>query len=209
MPFTCRRPKASKEPWERDTSEAAEPAALAANLPKRRRSELNPADRTWAKADGRQPGAGQMVAAIAHKERVCRLGQSRDAPHCSRRSRSHRGRCGELPARKGSGRRWAKAGLPRGERLFPGQNGKEIFSESECRLDWASMKAGGLRTRPAMLLGLFCWDAKADTSVEGHGLNLNVETPSVRVLPCAPDAGPDEVAVLPVTHMIGDVARCF
>jgi len=26
MPFTCRRPEAFKEPWERDTSEAAEPA---------------------------------------------------------------------------------------------------------------------------------------------------------------------------------------
>src|SRR3546814_20633579 len=65
-------PEASKEPWERDTSEAAEPAAPAASLLQRRRSDLNPDDRTWAKADGRQPGSGQMVATAAHERRVCR-----------------------------------------------------------------------------------------------------------------------------------------
>ena len=40
-----------------------------------------------------------------------------------------RGRCGIPPARKGSGRRWAKVGLPRGERLFP----RKKLDESRSR----------------------------------------------------------------------------
>ena len=74
MPLTSRRPKAPRSRGSEPASEVAEPTAPAANLPKGRRFDLNPDDRIRAKADGRQPGAGQMVAALAHKWRVCRPG---------------------------------------------------------------------------------------------------------------------------------------
>ena len=60
-------------------------------------------------------GPGRRSLCSAHEQRVCRFGQSRDAPRCLRRLRRRRGRCGALPARMGSGR----FQLPRGESPFP------------------------------------------------------------------------------------------
>ena len=87
MPFTCRRPNASKEPREQDTSEAAGSAAPAANLPETRLSGLNP-DAQGAGEGGKpeRPWSGQKVATTAQKSESAALGSlaMRHAAHGTR-----------------------------------------------------------------------------------------------------------------------------
>lgn len=66
-------------------------------------------------------------------------------------------------------------------------------------------------TTPARfgLIRLLGRGSQADAPVEWHGLNLDVESLAVGVLPGAADTGPDRVSTFPVADMVGDVARWF
>jgi len=62
------------------------------------------------------------------------------------------------------------------------------------------------RGRLLRFLGL---DAEADTPVERHGFNLDIEALAVGVLPGTSDSSPDGFTALPVADVVGGVAWCF
>ena len=72
-----------------------------------------------------------------------------------------------------------------------------------------NVKRADLAARPALLFGFIGWHAETDAAVEGDGIDLDVETLTVGVLPGAADASPDRFAALSVADIIGNEARCF